>query len=258
MSGFSLRLRRNAKLGRYETSSIDALGRASGELVVFFAMNANANDLVFWLLLNIVSQKQLLESVRDEIRPFACTNRSNNSDVSFLKLSIEGLLKRCPLLKACYLEANRLHSEPWSSRSVAKDFCLTEDSSDVRNTTPQSYLLKKDSYVSVMHYMHHTDSRHWEDPLQFKPERFLTSDEHGHVSVDMRTLRPYGGGASMCKGRVFAERECLAMIAGLLTLWEFEPAEPSAGWQMPNNKSSSAVCSPDANVRVRISRRRCP
>lgn len=63
----------------------------------------------------------------------------------------------------------------------------------------------------------------------------------------------------MCKGRVFAERECLAFVAGILMYWDLEPAAPKGEkkgkWTIPGMIKTSAVCLPDKETRVSIKRR---
>ncbi|KAI9824834.1 MAG: hypothetical protein M1826_007256 [Phylliscum demangeonii] len=86
------------------------------------------------------------------------------------------------------------------------------------------------------------------------------------------SLRPYGGGDSMCKGRILAEKECLAFVAGLLAVWDFEPVAAGCGrggggsgssasggsggqWRIPAARKATAVALPEEDVRVRVSRR---
>jgi hypothetical protein len=59
----------------------------------------------------------------------------------------------------------------------------------------------------------------------------------------------------MCKGRIYAERECLAFVAGILTFWDIEPADKKAGWVIPKQLKMSAVSKPATETRVRIKRR---
>lgn len=59
----------------------------------------------------------------------------------------------------------------------------------------------------------------------------------------------------MCKGRIFAERECLAAVAGILVFWDIVPADKKAGWVIPKQLKMSAVSKPAQDTRVRIKRR---
>ncbi len=53
-----------------------------------------------------------------------------------------------------------------------------------------------------------------------------------------------------------AERECLALVAGVLVSWEIEPADKNAGWIIPEQIKTSGVSRPVHDTRVRIRRRR--
>lgn len=80
----------------------------------------------------------------------------------------------------------------------------------------------------------------------------------------------------MCKGRVFAEKECLALVAAIVTMWDIEPVveeeeekekrcrggdeigekEKAKGqWKIPEHRKATAVAWPKEDVRVRIKRR---
>ncbi|PIN05415.1 Cytochrome P450 CYP2 subfamily [Handroanthus impetiginosus] len=66
------------------------------------------------------------------------------------------------------------------------------------------------------------DPRVWPDPLQFKPERFLT----GHKEVDVQGLQfelvPFGGGRRVCPGISFALRALQLALASFLHGFEVE------------------------------------
>lgn len=105
------------------------------------------------------------------------------------------------------------------------------------------------------HDLHMRDPKYFKNPEKFDPERFLVRNEDGSLTTDMGSIRPYGGGPSMCKGRVFAERECLSLVAGVLAYWDIEPADKKAGWQIPKQKKTTAVSLPVHDSRARIKRR---
>ncbi len=154
----------------------------------------------------------------------------------------------CPLLKACYFETLRLDSEIKSVRKVKKDNFFLEN----ETASTSGFKLKAGDYIHAFHYLHHPDPNYFEEPDVFKPERFLVRDG-GHVAVDQRTLRPYGAGFSMCKGRIIAERICLHLVAGILHVWDIDPA--GLGWKVPGHVSAAGVCKPNKDVRVKMFRR---
>ena len=116
--------------------------------------------------------------------------------------------------------------------------------------------MHKGEYLTVPHDLHMLDPKYFRDPTTFNPERFIVQKEDGSLSTDPGTMRPYGAGPSMCTGRIFAEMECLAYVAGMLMFWDIEPADKRTGWIIPKLKKTTAVSLPKTDVRVRIKRRR--
>jgi cytochrome P450 len=227
-----------------------------GDISILWAMVANANLLVFWLLLHILATPGLVKKLRVEIEPYAKVSKpvsiNGISEAPKLELSHDGLAKKCPLFKSTYLEALRVTSQPWSVRQVATDVVI---SGDERTGDWTAYLLKAGEYVTVPHDIHMRDPKYFEEPEKFIPERFLVKNEDGTLGVEIGTIRPYGGGPSMCQGRIFAERECLSLVAGVLAFWDIEPADPAARWKIPAQIKATAVSLPAHETRVRIKRR---
>ncbi|KAH0551110.1 hypothetical protein GP486_007546 [Trichoglossum hirsutum] len=232
-------------------------------------MNVNADSLCFWLTLRILATPGLADRIRTETAPHVHVTQPANvlglAEPPRLKLSLAGLKAECPLLKSCYFEALRLDAAPWSIKHVVKDFVVTEDEKHAPRGggggggAPKSFALHKGEYVHIPHDLHQSDPAYFESPELFKPDRFLVrgQDPDGKPNADMGTIRPYGGGVSLCKGKLFAEGEVLAFVAGILALWEFEPAGAN-GWQIPGHVKASGVSLPKTNVRVRIRRRKLP
>lgn len=250
-------------------------------------MNANANMLCFWLILRIFATPGLLERIRTELAPYATVTQPKTSfgipEPPRLKLDIEGITSSCPYLRASYLECLRVHSAPWSFKYVAKDFVVRDPDAA---QGPSSFVLRSGSYVSIPHEMHQLDPEHFKDPDAFDPTRFFIppppttsskltpppppssspepeSEKDGPPTttptppprVDNGSLRPYGGGPTMCKGRVFAEKECLALVAGVVAMWDLEPVHDGGRWVIPSHVKATAVAAPAADVRVRLKRR---
>jgi cytochrome P450 len=211
---------------------------------------------VYWHILYVLSTPSLLTDIRAEIAPYATVTKPTSigriSEAPKLSISHEGLAKKCPLFKATYLEALRISSQPWSVRKVASD---VEISGDQNAADPASFLLKKGEYITIPHELHMRDSSYFPYPEKFIPDRFLIHNEDGSLSTDSGTMRPFGGGPSMCKGRAFAERECLALVAGVLVFWDFEPVGKQ-GWVVPEMVKMSAVSKPIVDTRVRVKRRK--
>ncbi|KAG9230325.1 cytochrome P450 [Amylocarpus encephaloides] len=231
--------------------------RERGELSILWALAVNSSLLVYWQILYIFSTPGLVERLREEIAPYANVTQPVSigkiSEAPRLKISADDLSKNCPLLKATYFEALRLTDQPWSVRTLAGDVVISEENGSEK--PKEGYLLREGEFITLPHDMHMKDPVYFLDPDKFEPERFMTRDDQGKVTVDMGTIRPYGGGPSLCKGRILAERECLALIAGILAFWDIEPAENKKNWVIPPQQKTTAVSRPMHETRVRIRRR---
>ena len=266
----------------YRTSGIPIKQRAESDLMIFWALNANANFLIFWMLIRIHATEGLVDRVRREVAPYISTQAcSPKNPDGKLKIDVASLTRDCPLLKSCYIESLRMDSAPWSIKKVKSDFQISDGgrgtNNSIQNRTIHSkhqnatrWLLKRDEYVEVPFGMHFMDERFFHDPERFVPERHLVpeikeakTDEVDRANdapreklvADWSTVRAFGGGKTMCKGRLYAEKEVLTCVAGMLMLWDFEPAQGKE-WKVPEREKATAVYMPKQDVRVLIRRRR--
>ncbi|KAI9772966.1 MAG: hypothetical protein M1840_008848 [Geoglossum simile] len=230
------------------------------DVAILWAMNANANNLCFWMVLHILATPDLVDRIRAEVEPHVQASQPDNilglTEPPMLKMSLAGLKGECPLLKSCYFETLRFDSATWSIKRIVKDFTITAHGKDGLGGT-KSFALKSGEYVSIPSEVHQSDPRYFPSPESFMAERFLTRKPDGTTEADIGTLRPYGGGLGICKGKVFAEGEVLACVAGIIALWDFEPIGAD-GWQIPHRVRASGVTLPKTDVRVRIRRRKLP
>lgn len=230
------------------------------DMALLLAMNVNSNNVVFWLLFRILSTPGLEKDIQQEIAPFVQMLRPQSDlpipEPPTLSIKIEGLLDSCPTFKASYIESLRLDTSSVTYKEMKANLDIMESVDDAHMTgrnEPYSYTLSRGDFVAIPHGVHQNDPRYFRDPKVFDPRRFLVPDEKNpsKLKADMRTIRPFGGGSSICKGRLVAEREILAYVAAILSMWEIAPLEPST-WEFPGHKMGSAAFLPRQNVRVQI------
>ncbi|KAF8863494.1 cytochrome P450 [Acephala macrosclerotiorum] len=235
----------------------DELFAISSTVSIYWGLMVNANKVIFWLLLNIISSPDLLESIQKEIRPYAKVG--SGSDGGSLKLDVEGLLKNCPTLKGSFFEAMRLYTAGTSYKKVLQDLDLTESAEDAAKfgkPRPQKYHVKAGDFLVIPEATLQMDERLWEEPSVFKPGRYLVPDEQDpkKTTVDILHLFAFGGGHSVCKGRFFAEREVMIFVAGLISVWDFTPV--GGKWNIPQSfYNGTGSANPKSQTRVRMSRR---
>ena len=235
----------------------DSMAVAS-HLALYWGLLVNANKVIFWMLLKIVATPELADQIKKEVAPFAQVAKDQASGQSRLKMDTSSLINSCPILKATFFETMRMYTAGTSYKKVNQDLTLTEGAEDLASfgkAKPQTYHVKAGNFLVIPAATMQKDPRVWRDPETFDPTRFLVQDEEDpkKVRAEMLHLVSFGGGASMCKGRLFAEREVLFFIVGLLTVWEFKLKE---GFTMPERfYNGTGSANPKTPVTVRISRR---
>lgn len=72
------------------------------------------------------------------------------------------------------------------------------------------YFMPKGTQVNCLFYFAHHDPRWWDQPEQFRPERFSPENE---ANFNKRAYTPFGGGPRVCIGNSFAMMEARLLLA---------------------------------------------
>jgi cytochrome P450 len=80
------------------------------------------------------------------------------------------------------------------------------------------YRIPATSVVLVSPFVTHRDARFWDDPLEFRPERWLSLSvkQAGQQNIYF----PFGGGVRRCIGEAFAWTELILLIATIASGWK--------------------------------------
>ncbi|PNS15444.1 hypothetical protein CAC42_703 [Sphaceloma murrayae] len=233
--------------------------RASSELALAWAMNANANPLIFWIVTRVYADPTLLEQIREEVAPYVKV-RVPKQEFAVQEWPIledvdhEGLANHCPLLKAAYVESLRLDTAVWSFKIMREDVTLTSREKDA-----QRYLVKKGTFTHVAHELHHKNGDYYDEPDVWRVGRHIKYEngkagEPAVAKADIGTVRAYGGGHSMCKGRQFALKEVLMFTATIFSFYDMEPV--SGDWKIPKPAKTPGTNGVKGGTMVRIRRRK--
>ncbi len=103
------------------------------------------------------------------------------------------------------------------------------------------------STVLVSQWVTHQDSRFYNNPLQFRPERWSGLDGQ---SLPHYAYFPFGGGIRSCIGEQFAITEAVAVLAMIARLWFVSPAQSA-----PAKPSASVTLRPNKSVKMIVTRR---
>ncbi len=124
-------------------------------------------------------------------------------------------LEQLPVLEACFDEALRLFPPvPMTPRRTVQDV-------EFKGT-----LIPAHTLVYINAYNTHRMEKYWTNPLEFDPNRFLERKEHKQHPY---LFVPFGGGAHMCIGKLFAYMEVKAFIHQFLQRYEVSLPE---GYQL--------------------------
>ncbi|KAJ4983402.1 hypothetical protein SVAN01_11094 [Stagonosporopsis vannaccii] len=229
----------------------DPLERGKLDTGLGLGVNVNASITIFWLLNTVFSRPDLLSRLRDEIR--------ENALISPGVLSSERLQQACPQLNSVWREVMRLYALMITVRYVEEDTKIAD-----------TYLLRKGSIVQLAGGALHFDKNLWgPDADEFNPDRFLYSKDGSKAGVDgsvlpgransvhPATFRSFGGGASLCPGRYFAQAEIIGLSALLLLGYDMTPINGTS-WNPPADRKRTpiSVMKPLKDVDVKLQRRK--
>ncbi|KAL8722758.1 MAG: hypothetical protein Q9225_000819 [Loekoesia sp. 1 TL-2023] len=239
--------------GRYMTCKKHAISTAimaQLELGNLIGVLGNTAPTLFWLLIHVYSNEDLLLRLRDEIENISFIREDDSgNDYICHYLNINDMQTSCPLMMSTYQEVLRLRSRAMSSRVVLHDTQLDE-----------RYLVRKGSFVQLPSYVLHGNPDLWgANVKEFDPERFLrngSSDNKDAKVSKTGAFRAFGGGQSLCSGRHFATLQVMAAAAMILARYDmsFVPGSWRLGEETCQNLSN-AYEMPAREVRMRMAKR---
>ncbi|MCA9839964.1 MAG: cytochrome P450 [Trueperaceae bacterium] len=160
-------------------------------LTVFAAGHETTANTLIWAFIGLMSNSEAKERLEHELR--RCSE----------PLSLESL-KGLPYLSAVVRETLRLYPTiPFAPRVSLEDTQLGD------------FFIPKGSRLFVSIYSIHRHGHFWEDPLAFKPERFI-------IKGAQKAYMPFGLGERVCLGQHLAMLETQVILAVLLRRWSFE------------------------------------
>jgi hypothetical protein len=230
-------------------------GRASLELGLLFGLNSNSIPTTTWMLLHILNPKEpdLLPAVLDEVRLAVLPSPGGEHDI---KLDIQKLCSQ-PLLQSMFHEVLRLYVDVLVTRELYADVNLPLDKAN-----DHSLSLKKNSVIMAPSWPSHRDPSFFVSPPAnaFYARRFLAPgpDEKANGKYVFTTspagskMWPWGGGKTMCPGRLFAKQEVLCVVALLLLTFDVGVVDKD-GFKIPGFTTAyngSGAIAPGSDIKV--------
>nr|KYP56687.1 Flavonoid 3'-monooxygenase [Cajanus cajan] len=173
-------------------------------LNMFAAGTDTSSSTTEWAMAELIRSPRILAQVQQELDTVVGRDR----------LVTELDLPHLPYLEAVVKETFRLHpSTPLSLPRVAAESCEVFD-----------YHIPKGATLLVHVWAIARDPKEWPNPLEFKPERFLSGSEK--VGVDVKgndfEVIPFGAGRRMCAGMNLGIRVVQLLTATLAHAFDWE------------------------------------
>ncbi|OAY39660.1 iridoid oxidase [Manihot esculenta] len=171
-------------------------------LEMFFGGSETTSAGIEWAMAELLRHPEAMRKVKEEL----------NEVVGERRIVEESDIEKLPYLQAAVKEAFRLHPP----------VPLLVPRNTMQDTDFMGYHIPKDTQVLVSAWAMGRDPDSWEDPLSFKPERFLGSN------IDYKgqnyELIPFGSGRRICVGVLLAQRVVVLSLAALIHCfdWEFD------------------------------------
>jgi cytochrome P450 len=161
-----------------------------------------------WIMANLVKHPQIQEKLLLEIKEVVGEGE---------EVVKEDDLQKMPYLKAIILEGLRRHPP---ARMVLPH-AVTED------TVLGGFLVPKNGTVNFLVADIGWDSKAWEDPMAFKPERFLNSEREAFDITGSREIKmmPFGAGRRICPGYGLAMLHLEYFVANLILNFEWKAVD---------------------------------
>nr|XP_017254858.1 PREDICTED: cytochrome P450 76AD1-like isoform X2 [Daucus carota subsp. sativus] len=173
---------------------------------LFIAGTDTNSSTIEWAMTELIQNPSIMQKLREEL-----THR----------IAEKGSLEEAEILEIPYLqsvlkETMRLH--------LVSPFLLPHKT--VTNVKFKGYTIPKNTPIIINAWAIARDSNSWENPTDFTPERFLSSE------IDYKgryfSFLPFGSGRRICPGIRLAERVMSLMLLSLVAQFD---------WNLPNNMS---------------------
>ncbi|XP_059657449.1 flavonoid 3'-monooxygenase CYP75B137-like [Cornus florida] len=159
-----------------------------------------------WVMAELMRHPGVMKKVQEEL-----------AEVVGMNIVDESHIPKLQYLDAVVKETFRLH--PALPLLVPK--------SPSQSCTVGGYTIPKNTKVFLNVWAIHRDPELWDDPSEFKPERFLSEPGKWDYYGNNLQYLPFGSGRRICAGLPLAERMLMYILASLLHSFE---------WQMPKGE----------------------
>lgn len=160
-----------------------------------------------WVMANLVKYPYIQEKLLAEIKGVVGDEQREVK---------EDDLQKMPYLKAIILESLRRHPPGY----FVVPHAVTED------VILNGFLVPKNASINFMVADMGWDPNVWEDPMEFKPERFLNNEEAFDITGSREIkMMPFGVGRRICPGLGLAMLHLEYFVANLIWYYEWKAVQ---------------------------------
>lgn len=182
-------------------------------------------------LVHILSEPDVLNAVRSELKAAgyaeaAASARAADEEDALAPL-LELIPNKTPLLRSIWHETLRVHNNSLTVREVIAPTELAGSKASGR-----TWYLEQGGVVSIPCGLMHYNEKLHPDPDAFHARRFLEGPLGGEGENPARTTKPFGGGSTHCPGRIFAEKQMIGLVAGMIWRYDMRIVNEKK-WEIP-------------------------
>ena len=231
----------------WESMNMDAKNTELLHGVLIWGAQANTTMTAFWSAYYVFRDPAIRQRVKTEVRN-VLNNITQRSPSGSPLLSVEAL-EQMVFLDSCIWEAMRFSNSVMSMRVATQD-------SELELTDGRNIHIEEGEFVAMYSRASHFDPDIYENPTEFIADRFIDKKKafykNGEKIKDQVTI--FGGGKTICPGRMFAINE-IKMTIALLVLKLDVDVQTSADIAVDYSRSGAGTLFPDQPVPMRFKRR---
>ncbi|XP_059304368.1 cytochrome P450 89A2-like [Lycium ferocissimum] len=166
-----------------------------------------------WVMANLVKNPSIQEKLYQEIASVVGKKQRKLTEEEVVK---EEDLQKMPYLKAVILEGLRRHPPG----HFVIPHIVTEE------IELNGYIVPKNATINFMIADMGLDPKVWEDPLEFRPERFLAEGSDFDITGSREIkMMPFGAGRRICPGLALAMLHLEYFVGNLVWHFQWKPVE---------------------------------
>ncbi|PIA25955.1 hypothetical protein AQUCO_10200017v1 [Aquilegia coerulea] len=171
-------------------------------LDMLVAATKSSSTSIEWVMTELIKHPEIMKKVQEEIEEVVGINN----------IVEESYIPKLNYLHAVLKEVMRLHP-------VAPLLIPRRPS---ESCTVGSYMVPEGTKIFVNVWAIHRDPECWENPLEFKPERFLNTGNDFDFKSTNFSYMPFGYGRRKCIGIPMAERMVPYLLASMLHSFDWK------------------------------------